>query len=67
MKDENVLSSVFHQRHFLTQGVQRIKVKEGSVRGTLFIPPGEQKLYYFLWLSKYYLIFGKWIEFILKF
>ena len=29
------------QRTFLAPGVRRIEVREGRVRGTLFLPPGE--------------------------
>lgn len=35
------LSSVTHLRHYMGPGVQRIPVRYGKVRGSLFLPPGE--------------------------
>ncbi|XP_001375739.4 acyl-coenzyme A thioesterase 1 [Monodelphis domestica] len=35
-----LLAQVAHERSFLGPGVRRIPVREGSVRGTLFLPPG---------------------------
>ncbi|XP_068948235.1 acyl-coenzyme A thioesterase 6-like [Petaurus breviceps papuanus] len=35
-----LLAQVVHERSFLRPGVKRIRVREGSVRGTLFLPPG---------------------------
>ncbi|KAJ8333346.1 hypothetical protein SKAU_G00422420 [Synaphobranchus kaupii] len=40
-KEEPLLASCIHERGFLGDGVQRIPVREGRVRGTLFLPPGE--------------------------
>ncbi|XP_068211025.1 acyl-coenzyme A thioesterase 5-like isoform X6 [Palaemon carinicauda] len=35
------LSSVIHERHYMGPGVQRIPVRYGKVRGSLFLPPGD--------------------------
>ncbi|XP_027700533.1 acyl-coenzyme A thioesterase 1-like [Vombatus ursinus] len=35
-----VMAQVVHERGFLGPGVKRIPVREGSVRATLFLPPG---------------------------
>ncbi|CAI9551629.1 unnamed protein product [Staurois parvus] len=35
-----VLSTAVQERSFLGEGVRRIRVREGAVRATLFIPPG---------------------------
>ena len=35
------LSSGVFQKWFMADGVKRIPVREGRVRGTLFIPPGD--------------------------
>ncbi|XP_036590763.1 acyl-coenzyme A thioesterase 6-like isoform X1 [Trichosurus vulpecula] len=35
-----LLAQVVHERSFLGPGVKRIRVREGSVRATLFLPPG---------------------------
>ena len=35
------LSSTKFQRWYMADGVKRIPVKEGRIRGTLFLPPGE--------------------------
>ncbi|CAL4116917.1 unnamed protein product, partial [Meganyctiphanes norvegica] len=40
---ENVdapLASLTHQRHYMAPGVQKIPVRYGKVRGSLFLPPG---------------------------
>ena len=34
------LSSVIFQKWYMAEGVKRIPVREGRIRGTLFIPPG---------------------------
>ncbi|XP_072485278.1 acyl-coenzyme A thioesterase 1-like isoform X2 [Notamacropus eugenii] len=35
-----LLARVVHERSFLRPGVRRIPVREGSLRATLFLPPG---------------------------
>ena len=35
------LSSVSFQKWYMAEGVKRIPVREGRIRGTLFIPPGD--------------------------
>lgn len=35
------LASTTHLRHYMGPGVQRIPVRYGKVRGTLFLPKGE--------------------------
>ncbi|XP_027787495.2 peroxisomal succinyl-coenzyme A thioesterase [Marmota flaviventris] len=35
-----LLARALHERHFLPPGVQRVPVREGRVRATLFLPPG---------------------------
>lgn len=35
-----VLASEINQREFMTEGMKRIPVKEGRLRGVLFVPPG---------------------------
>nr|XP_015205603.1 PREDICTED: acyl-coenzyme A thioesterase 1-like [Lepisosteus oculatus] len=35
------LASCLHERSFLGGGVKRIPVREGRIRGTVFLPPGE--------------------------
>ncbi|KAI1895012.1 hypothetical protein AGOR_G00101870 [Albula goreensis] len=39
--EEPVLTSCVHERWFVGEGVQRIPVREGRIRATLFVPPGE--------------------------
>lgn len=39
-----LLASAVHERHFLAPGVRRVPVREGRVRATLFLPPGETLL-----------------------
>ena len=36
------LARTVHERHFMAPGVRRVPVREGRVRATLFLPPGEQ-------------------------
>ncbi|XP_055448898.1 peroxisomal succinyl-coenzyme A thioesterase isoform X1 [Psammomys obesus] len=36
-----LLAKAGHERHFLAPGVRRVPVREGRVRATLFLPPGE--------------------------
>ena len=36
-----VLAKETHKRRFMKEGVQRVVVTDGGLRGTLFIPPGE--------------------------
>ena len=36
-----LLSSATFQKWYMADGVKRIPVREGRIRGTLFIPPGE--------------------------
>ncbi|XP_062406713.1 acyl-coenzyme A thioesterase 1-like [Sardina pilchardus] len=36
----HVLAKETHQRHFMKEGIQRVVVTDGKIRGTLFIPPG---------------------------
>ncbi|XP_075803512.1 acyl-coenzyme A thioesterase 1-like isoform X2 [Microtus pennsylvanicus] len=35
-----LLARVVHERHFMAPGVRRVPVREGRVRATLFLPPG---------------------------
>ncbi|XP_069886701.1 acyl-coenzyme A thioesterase 5-like isoform X6 [Dipodomys merriami] len=35
-----VLARAVHERHFMAAGVRRVRVREGRVRATLFLPPG---------------------------
>ncbi|KAG9283006.1 acyl-coenzyme A thioesterase 3-like isoform X3 [Astyanax mexicanus] len=35
------LAQATNERHFAVQGVRRVPVRDGRIRGTLFIPPGE--------------------------
>lgn len=37
---EKALASTKHERHYMGPGVQRIPVRYGKVRGTLFLPAG---------------------------
>lgn len=37
-----LLARAVHERHFMAPGVRRVPVREGSVRATLFLPPGER-------------------------
>lgn len=39
-----LLARALHERHFMPPGVRRVPVREGRVRATLFLPPGEQPL-----------------------
>ncbi|XP_041952367.1 acyl-coenzyme A thioesterase 1-like [Alosa sapidissima] len=39
-RPEHVLAKETHQRRFMKEGVQRVVVTDGRIRGTLFIPPG---------------------------
>lgn len=39
-----LLARALHERHFLPPGVQRVPVRAGRVRATLFLPPGEPGL-----------------------
>lgn len=36
-----LLASCAHERGFIGQGVRRVPVREGRIRATLFLPPGE--------------------------
>lgn len=36
-----LLARAVHERHFMAAGVRRVPVREGRVRATLFLPPGE--------------------------
>lgn len=36
-----LLARALHERHFMQPGVRRVPVREGRVRATLFLPPGE--------------------------
>ncbi|XP_069999582.1 acyl-coenzyme A thioesterase 1-like isoform X2 [Penaeus vannamei] len=38
---KKALDSTMHERHYMGPGVQRIPVRYGKVRGTLFLPAGE--------------------------
>lgn len=42
-----LLAQAEHERLFLRDGVRRVPVREGRIRATLFLPPGE----YWLWPS----------------
>ncbi|KAM6985570.1 acyl-coenzyme A thioesterase 1-like [Aplochiton taeniatus] len=39
--DDVLLASETNVRHFLKEGMKRIEVKEGRIRGVLFLPPGD--------------------------
>lgn len=41
VSNDKVIATVTNERHCLTDGVRRIPVKEGRIRGTLFMPPGQ--------------------------
>uniref|UniRef100_A0A671PKK6 Acyl-coenzyme A thioesterase 1-like n=2 Tax=Sinocyclocheilus anshuiensis TaxID=1608454 RepID=A0A671PKK6_9TELE len=41
VSDNRVIAKVTNERHCLTDGVRRIPVTEGRIRGTLFMPPGK--------------------------
>ncbi|KAJ6667224.1 hypothetical protein lerEdw1_017202 [Lerista edwardsae] len=36
-----LLATGSHERHFLREGVERVPVREGRTRATLFLPPGD--------------------------
>ncbi|XP_076407158.1 acyl-coenzyme A thioesterase 5-like isoform X2 [Peromyscus maniculatus bairdii] len=36
-----LLARAVHERHFMAPGVRRVPVREGRVRATLFLPPGQ--------------------------
>ncbi|KAK7907188.1 hypothetical protein WMY93_015800 [Mugilogobius chulae] len=40
-EDGQVLASEINHREFMTEGMKRIPVKEGRLRGVLFVPPGQ--------------------------
>ncbi|XP_047006996.1 acyl-coenzyme A thioesterase 1 isoform X1 [Ictalurus punctatus] len=40
-KDGQILTEETNERRFMADGVQRVPVRHGRLRGTLFIPPGE--------------------------
>lgn len=39
-RDQALLASVLTERWYMAPGVQRISIKEKTVRGTMFLPPG---------------------------
>ncbi|XP_020781911.1 bile acid-CoA:amino acid N-acyltransferase-like [Boleophthalmus pectinirostris] len=39
-RDQTPLASVLTERWYMAPGVQRISIKQNTVRGTLFLPPG---------------------------
>ncbi|KAL0164646.1 hypothetical protein M9458_040399, partial [Cirrhinus mrigala] len=39
VSNDKVIAKVTNERHCLTDGVRRIPVTEGRIRGTLFMPP----------------------------
>ncbi|XP_051732472.1 acyl-coenzyme A thioesterase 5 isoform X3 [Ctenopharyngodon idella] len=41
VSDDKVIAKVTNERHCMTDGVRRIPVTEGRIRGTLFMPPGK--------------------------
>ncbi|TRY56952.1 hypothetical protein DNTS_023885 [Danionella cerebrum] len=41
VSDDEVLAKVTNERHCIAEGVRRIPVAEGRIRGTLFMPPGK--------------------------
>lgn len=41
LRDGQILSGDTNERRFLADGVQRVPVRDGRLRGTLFIPPGQ--------------------------
>lgn len=51
----DLLSTTNHERHFIAPGVKRIPVRYGNVRGCLFLPPGNDRC----WTYMYYNIFLK--------
>ncbi|XP_068610026.1 acyl-coenzyme A thioesterase 2, mitochondrial-like [Brachionichthys hirsutus] len=36
-----ILASEINEREYMTEGMKRIPVREGSIRGVLFVPPGD--------------------------
>ncbi|KAI5615128.1 acyl-coenzyme A thioesterase 1, partial [Silurus asotus] len=40
-RDGQILSQETNERRFMADGVKRVPVNEGRLRGTLFIPPGQ--------------------------
>ncbi|CAM4693770.1 unnamed protein product [Leuciscus chuanchicus] len=41
VSDDKVIAKVTNERHCMAEGVRRIPVTEGRIRGTLFMPPGK--------------------------
>lgn len=41
VSDDKVIAKVTNERHCMADGVRRIPVTEGRIRGTLFMPPGQ--------------------------
>lgn len=42
---KKALDSTMHERHYMGPGVQRIPVRYGKVRGTLFLPAGILRIF----------------------
>ncbi|XP_051952220.1 acyl-coenzyme A thioesterase 1-like [Xyrauchen texanus] len=40
LSNDNVIAKVTNERHCMAEGVRRVPVVEGRIRGTLFLPPG---------------------------
>ncbi|XP_067273623.1 acyl-coenzyme A thioesterase 5-like [Pseudorasbora parva] len=41
VSDDKVIAKITNERHCMTDGVRRIPVAEGRIRGTIFMPPGK--------------------------
>ncbi|XP_039548455.1 acyl-coenzyme A thioesterase 6 isoform X2 [Pimephales promelas] len=41
VSDDKVIAKVTNERHCIADGIRRIPVTEGRIRGTLFMPPGK--------------------------
>lgn len=55
----NLLGVQRIDRHLMGPGVQRVPVKEGTTRGTLFIPQGEIIIQQFYWTQNFYCLIIK--------
>lgn len=44
-RDGQILTQHTNERRFMADGVQRVPVRDGRLRGTLFIPPGQFTLH----------------------
>ena len=41
MKLHHVICTASHQRQYIGPGVRRIEIKEGNIKGALYLPPGK--------------------------